>query len=171
MGKKRRTGDGREGLVKLLMAKAGQLCLVWKNEKMRVERKRTERRSGESGWDGELDWLAVAESRDNRKKMASANRRHQWRHTNPHGHPAPSTRWILYPSFPRAKYPPWGGKLVLFSGDIGIRGTYLKKAPTQRLWVCFCFLGSELDSLLRCQLGGGNDSRKSLHLSLLESQL
>lgn len=35
---------------------------------MRVERKRTERRSGESGWDGELDWLAVAESRVNRKR-------------------------------------------------------------------------------------------------------
>lgn len=96
---------------------------------MRVERKRTERRSGESGWDGELAWLAVAESRDNRKKMPPANGRLIWRHTNPHGHPAPSTMWILYPSSRRAKYRPWGGKYVLFSGDIGITRTYIKKVP------------------------------------------
>lgn len=49
--------DGREGSVKM------QSYLVWKSEKMRVEGKRTERRSGESGGTGTRSWLAVAESK------------------------------------------------------------------------------------------------------------
>lgn len=89
---------------------------------------------------------------------------------NPHGHPAPSTMWILYPSSRRAKYRPWAGTLIVYSGDIGIPVTYIRKLspktsgreqPGPSSTFSFC----------SCQLGSENDSRQDPHLTTFESRL